>query len=218
MSKITITNEKDVTPKDIVDEACVMWKKIYSAIKSDPRGWENDNGETIMKNIRSEHREFSTSYPIVVRYMCQMGQFDKHAFELWIRKIQMHPWKSESEYVEAHADYIRRLYIAKNPRASKKEIDNVKLNAYNLLTQEHDLFKTKANELEKKVTENEKFLSECNNDELYYFMKDVGHTLTNDPVFRCEYQGPIAEKYDISEYLAETDINRDGLRADELLS
>ena len=170
--KLSFTSEKNVTQDDIVNEANVMWKYVKLKIKADYNGWKEDGGAALMKEMQTRHREFCTSYPVVNRYMCMMGQYNTKAFKMWIMRIAKHPWKTEDEYIEAQADYIAKLYLANNPRASKTNVANVKANTYKLLMDEHKSFKSLAEETEKVVTKNEKLLSEKNADELYYFVKN----------------------------------------------
>lgn len=148
-----ITNEKEVTPDFIIEEANEIWKKVKAYnIKFD----DQVAAEKCMTEMRREHKEFCTSYPIVLRYMAQMGEYHPSAFRDYINHIKYHPWKSESEYLDSQADYVVRLYKAKNKKWNRTQVNNLRANIRGTLEQEHKTFKDTVSKYTEEVNAEEK--------------------------------------------------------------
>lgn len=162
--KLAFTSEKEVTVDDIVNEGDAMYKYVKTR-------FGKCTSEQLHKEITQAHPQFSKSYPLVVRYMCDMKQYSSRALRLWINKIKNTPWKSEVEYIEAQADYVYKLVCDKNPRASETDKRAVKQNLRKLLMKEHDDFKNSAKIAEKTVSAREDALNDRNMDELYLFLQ-----------------------------------------------
>ena len=122
---VRITNEKNVTPEDIVKEAMTINKKLRLA--NIPPG-DDDRTERFMTEIRKDHKEFCESYPIVLRYMCQMRQFSAKALQKYLAKIAAKPWSGQEEYLDSQADYVVILYKELHPRWQRKEVTNLRQN------------------------------------------------------------------------------------------
>lgn len=165
VKEIKITSEKNVTIDFVVNEANNIWREV-SAL---PPVTQNN-----MDIIQQSHPEFCKAYPIVVRYMCQMQQYDTKAFRKWLMKIRERPWKTENEYLDAQADYVSMLYRAKNPRAPGREINHVRDNIRTILRDEHTIFKYYAEKSDKEINSKELALREKNKDELHEFVKLAG--------------------------------------------
>ncbi len=136
--EISIHSEKDVTPEFILNEANTIWKK-YKKLKIPIADY--DKIDTASSDLRKQHREFCTSYPIVFRFMCQLNSYSPKAFERYLKLIQQRPWKSENDYLESQVDYIILLYKAKNPRWDNNTISNLRRETLATLVKENEDFK-----------------------------------------------------------------------------
>jgi len=192
---LALTSEKEVTIDDVVAEGDSMYRYVKSRYgKATP--------QEIHSEITRDHPQFSKSYPLVVRYMCDLKQYSSRALRQWLTKIKSAPWKSEAEYIESQADYVYKLVCAKNPRSSTTDKIAVKANLRRMLMEEHNSFKAGAENAEKAVTAREDMLNDRNRDELYAFMKK----LTSDDIdsigtFRVETDVETAPRKSITEIL-----------------
>lgn len=135
--KVTVGSEKVVTVDDIVAESVIIWKKCKE------RGIPSDNpdvGNAAFLDLRREHREFGESYPIVLRYMTQMGSYSSNALRKYLIKIKERPWTSHAEYLDSQADYVCILFMETHKRWNRTEVSNLRKNVRALLQQEHDDF------------------------------------------------------------------------------
>ncbi len=168
--KLSVTSEKNVTIDDLVREAGIIWKDVR---RRKLNVGKTDETTALLKEIQTKYRQFCTAYPIVVRYMCQMQEYDSQTFRLWLGKIQLHPWKTTEEYIDAQTDYVVRLFRSRKPRSNNTEVGNLRTNIKILLTQEHNAIKKSAEEGEATVTKNEKYLHDRNADELFEFASNI---------------------------------------------
>lgn len=137
IKNVAITSEKEVGIDDIVEEAVAINKELQSR-KLPPT--DNDASDAFMSEMRREHKQFATSYPIVLRYMCQMRQFSKDALRQYLMHIKAHPWKNQNEYLDSQADYVVILYKKTHQRWNRTQVENLRKNVRGLLQQEHDKF------------------------------------------------------------------------------
>jgi protein-tyrosine-phosphatase len=137
LKNISITSEKAVTAEDIIKEAVEISKKLR-AKKLKPGDF--DAADAFMNDMRREHKEFSQSYPIVLRYMCQMQQFHTAALRKYLAHIASHPWKNHDEYLDSQVQYVVLLYKETHKRWNRTEVDNLSKNVHKLLKSEHKRF------------------------------------------------------------------------------
>lgn len=177
--KLKIENEKNITINDLINEANNVWKVVRGRRL---KFGDIDAAEALMSEIRKTNREFCTSYPIVLRYMCQMQEYDSRAFKKYLLKIKEHPWKSESEYLDSQTDYVVILYQTRNKKWNRTQINNLRKNIRNMLQKEHDTFKFYAKEFEKEVSAELDIFEKRNTDELreYILQMEKNKSIEND--------------------------------------
>jgi hypothetical protein len=110
------------------------------------------DSESQLSFYQKKHKEFATSFPIVLRYMIQMKQYSSKAFERHLKKLQAKPYRSESEYCERQADYVMYLYTELTQDHDDKKKKSIWRSAYKMLMDETAEFK-KAHEQAKKNAE-----------------------------------------------------------------
>ena len=90
---------------------------------------------------QKKYSEFTMSFPIVIRYLIQFGMYKQKAFSKYIKKLQNKPYKSEQEYCERQADYVKFLYMETNKHYNQTDIKELWTEVYNSLIKEVELFK-----------------------------------------------------------------------------
>ena len=212
--KLSIHNEKEVTIDDVVKEAQCMWSKARSEFKTNKISISSESlvtefSDKLMSKMRKEHNNFCQSYPIVLRYMCEMREFNPKAFKRYLMKLEKHPWKTEEEYLDSQADYVVMLYQATHSRWNKTDVNRLKTNVRNLLQSEHKQFKQNYDNILKDVESTEDHLREKSKSELTEFFHMVksgdakvlnGFTVEMDTVSKSK---PI----DIDELLSEIELD-----------
>lgn len=140
-AKVKVHSEKEVTVNDLAQEA----KTIFGKVKSG----------THYNDIETAHRQFCTSYPIVIRYMIEHSLYSEKAFRLHLKTLTNSVNHSEDDYLDAQARYISSLYTNCNKRPNPKEASKIRSEAFSSLKREHEEFKKVAEEVKKEVEENE---------------------------------------------------------------
>lgn len=158
MSSAKISNEKNVTPEQVVEEATEMWKKCRARFAAGLKLGDTDGANDLMAQLRREHKEFCTSYPIVMRYMAELQTFTPKALSKYLMKIAERPWTTEDEYIESQVDYVVILYRETNPRWDTKKVSSVRAAVHSALKKERDAIKKLSEEVTAAVEEKERQL------------------------------------------------------------
>lgn len=182
VKSVSITNETEVSAEDIIQVANNIWKSIRER-KIDISNEEETS--RLLDTMRTEYKEFSMSYPIVLRYMCQFGSYSSKAFSLYLSKIKTHPWKSHPEYLDSQADYVCLLYKAKNPKWNRREVDNLRVRVRALLQDEHDTFMKKFEEVKAQLEAAEKIYEERRKEDIR-FLAEKDKLSTEEPTVRVD--------------------------------
>lgn len=176
IEKAKISYEKEVSIDDVVREG----DEIFAEFKS-RRFHPQDHKalDAFHVEMFDKHKELAQAYPIVLRYMCQLGAYNSKVFRMFIKKISQTPIKSEEDYLDVQADYVVMLYKAFNKWDAKK-VAAVRSEARNKLQDETDNFK----KLLKRYDENRKKLDEThtqfNKEDLAAFLEENKDFFAND--------------------------------------
>ena len=181
---MNIVNEKAVTGADILNEACIMWKEYKKLGITD----ENAN------IIRTNHKDFCTSYPIVLRYM-SMNEYSRTAMKKFIKYIEAKPWTSVDGFLDAQTHYVVTLYKETHPHYNKKYVNTLRHNIKKILQNEHDDFEKLTKESCSIVEANEKRLKEQSLEQLQAFYDKYREEAVDVPiVMSCDIP-PYVSKY-----------------------
>lgn len=172
--KINITNEKNVTINDVVNEASALWRITRSRKL---KLGDLEAADALMNELRKTNPQLCKSYPIVLRYMVQMQEFEPKALHRYLRKIQAKPWKTESEYLDSQADYVVILYQTTHPRWNKTQCSKLWQGVRNMLQHETDLFKQYVDEFDREVSAQEEMFKKASMDDLREFVQNSGDTI-----------------------------------------
>ncbi len=175
-----ISQEKTITPSQLIDEANLIWKKVVSS-KIDPT--DQAKRDQLLDTIRKAHPEFATSYPIVLRFMCQVNSYSPVAFTQYVKKISAKPWTNESEYLDSQADYLELLYKQTHSKYKKADVDAYKRAIRKTLQDEHDAIKqmSKQCEEETKLNQEQRRIKELKELEMFYTVNKE-YMLTHDKI------------------------------------
>ena len=177
--RMSIKNEKEITLGEIVTEADTISRKSRSRKL---KFGNIEAADSLMAELRKEHPEFCKSYPIVLRYMCQMQEYSTRAFRQYLLKIKEHPWKTQEEYLDSQADYVVILYRATHTRWNQTVCENIRKNIRTMLQNEHDTFTKYAKEFDREVTEEEIELKKRTEEEMRKFYADYGTEALDVPI------------------------------------
>lgn len=174
--------EKEVTIDDIVNEANAIYRKCK---KLWPTGADADNLDLLSKvhqDMRSEHPQFASAYPIVLRYMCELKEYRQRALKKYLNHLKHHPWTTEDKFLESQAMYVTLLYKETHPRYDEQKARNLFDNTVRLLKLEREAFKQQVESNKKDVEREHRRMMTKNTLELKEWFAKHGKDAVDVPV------------------------------------
>lgn len=180
VKKVSIGSEHNVTADDIIAEANGIYKVVlaeYEKIKSKSNGRggqvpKRNSDEKIIDELytqlRDKHKDFSSSYPTVMRHMVQDCWYDSAAFTKYMREVAKKPWTNDTERMDSYTRYAELLLRETN---SAKHMNTTTINAFKRdyrgrLQNEHDTFMKNIERMQAKVAEEEEATDKMKRGEL----------------------------------------------------
>lgn len=140
--------EKSVTIDDVVKEANAIMAETRRR-KIDFTNFEET--DKYAAEMRRTHKQFADAYPVVLRYITQLGEYSEKALRHYLTKLQQHPWTDEDSYLHSQTDYVIMLYKSKHRRWNATQVTNLRQNVYNDLKKEKEKFKEYSEKFQKEV-------------------------------------------------------------------
>jgi hypothetical protein len=105
--RASVASSQRATPDQLVAMAFQIWQRIASAkvAKSDDAG--NDR---LLEAIQADYKDFSTSFPLVLRWMVQLRKFSAKAFRKYLLMHATANLDSRRAFLELQAEYLVLLY------------------------------------------------------------------------------------------------------------
>lgn len=107
------------TPDQLVE----MANRIFSRVRrSGVRQEDEEANEELYKEIRDEYKDFSTSFPLVLRWMIGMREFDEKAFRTFLSKMGNGFWPKRIDFLKFQVEYLVLVFKNKHPRTPAADI------------------------------------------------------------------------------------------------
>jgi hypothetical protein len=136
-----------------INDADDIWGNFKERLKTDP-GFRNMNPDDQLNFYQKNYNRFTMAFPIVLRYMIQLRQFNKKAFAKFVKKMMANPYRSELEYCERQADYVKYLFMELSPSHNMKEAHAIWKQTYDMLAKEVEVFKKAEERVKEKLEKN----------------------------------------------------------------
>lgn len=165
--KAKIDYEKTRTVAEVVAEADFIFEDYKKRIRqfrkenhlppkfTDKLSLEQDviltaEKDRLLKMYQGKHKEFTEAYPLVLRMMIQLGEYNSTVYHRYLEYIAAHPYKTDKEYFESNGEYTKALYRHYHPRATADELAFVRQRTEKMLAEEKKTFE----EDYKKISDN----------------------------------------------------------------
>lgn len=175
-----IAYEKEVTEEDIVSEANAIWKQFLTQFPE--KTGERDQIAAFYKEMRETHPQLAQSYPIVLRYMCELGQYSTKALRKYLKRLRHNPWNSVDSYLESQASYLLILYKALTPHYRENEAKRYYANCLAMLKEERRQFEKETAQAQETVDKNHERIITRNRMELRDYFATFGHEAVDVPI------------------------------------
>ena len=136
-----------------INDAELIWADFKNRLNTDKVFRELDVDDQLEFYQKNHHR-FTMTFPIVLRYMIQLKQYDKKAFIKFIQKLTANPYRSELEYCERQADYVKYLFMETSRNHNMKDAQTVWKDTYDMLEKEVKAFKEAEEKVKQKMEKN----------------------------------------------------------------
>lgn len=162
------SNHTSATPAEITAIARQIWKKItVSKIKTN-----DDNGnDKLLKEFQNEFKDFSTSFPLVLRWMVQMRKFNSKAFERYLLKHASAKLDTREAFLELQAEYLVLLYREEHLHNNdEKFIKTYRASIIKQLLDEDKIFIDLQKQVESEIALNTAAIDSERKQQLYAFL------------------------------------------------
>lgn len=144
-------------PEDYIEKNKAIAYKIYNEMYDIDKDLKP---ETRLEILQTKFIEFTKEFPVVMRYIGQMGMYHPKSFELYLKKLQSGLVKDEADLIDANVKYCGDLYYRWNksrglhisPTDKSSYMSKIRVELENERKEFHDKYE----ELSKQYDENEK--------------------------------------------------------------
>jgi hypothetical protein len=151
--------------------------------KINASGIEPDDKEGnagLLKRLRDEHKDFSTSHTVVLRWMVEMRQYDERAFLTYAKNHVKGNYKDRKEFWEAQAEYLVLLFKRLNPRVGIKTVYQYRKNVFESIKKDDEEFMSAKEEAKNIVAEIKKKTITARKDRIIKLLELRKKNMTNN--------------------------------------
>ena len=142
---------------ETLDNLCGLADKIWKDVMRSGVSVDDMEGtKALLDRLQKEHKEFSTSYPVVIRWMVDRRLYNRKVFKIWLRQCIKPMYKDRKEFLEVQGEYLVRLFKADNPTASSAMISRYRAEVKKSLDEDDEIFHAAKKEAEDEAAAIEK--------------------------------------------------------------
>lgn len=140
-----------------------VWAEIKKEFKT------NTDLDSLYITIFDRHKDFGTSFPLILRWMVQMQKYSEKAFKKFLVKYTSTKINSKKDFLILQAEYIVYLY-EESKHYSKKDINQYREFIIKQLLEEDALFDKVHEEVQIEEQKNKEQLSKEVREKLYNYL------------------------------------------------
>ena len=148
-----------------------IWKKVIAAdLKSEINQSHEKNQEKedkLLELLQIEYKDFSQSFPLVLRWMVQMRQFKVSIFEKYLKKFSAAKVSNREEFLDLQAEYLVMMYRYKNSHIEEHKVQEYRKNIIQSLIDEDKMFKEIQKEVEAQMKLEDNAINEERKKKIY---------------------------------------------------
>lgn len=101
--------------------------------------------ESLHDILRKEYKDFAHSFPIVVNWIANVGEYSPKAFRNFLQRHPDTQWENRKDFIEAQGDYLTFLFRELHPEYTASQRKKYRRNVKNQLHKDDRVF-TDAND------------------------------------------------------------------------
>lgn len=103
----SVTSAQRATPEELVALAAKIWGEVRN---SGVLPNEEKENEALLARLQTEYKDFATSFPLVLRWMVQLRQFNKKALLAYLQKHATTRMNTREDFLRLQAEYVVLLH------------------------------------------------------------------------------------------------------------
>ena len=173
----SLSSAQRATPAELVALARQIWQRVTSANVANE---DNAGNDKLLEKLQAEFSDFSTSFPIVLRWMVQMKKFSAKAFEKYLLKHASAKLNSREAFLELQADYLVLLYREEHKRPDENLVRRYRSSLIEQLLEEAKTFQKLQKQIEEELSRQDDAVSQDRRTRLYEFL--LAHKVAHETV------------------------------------
>jgi len=154
-----------------IDELLSIANNIFVEIKK-----STTEKDKLFNEVHLKYRDFAQSFPIVLRWMVYVQDYDAKTFKRYLTKIKSPSWPTRKDFLESQVDYLTMLYHTRNPRCSNQELSSYRKAMIDQLLEEDKQFEEAYKESEIREEQIRKASDLVRRQRLYNFLTLRGNS------------------------------------------
>ena len=169
--KSSLNVSGNVTSDEIILTAKKIWKK---ALAANIETLTNSQSDKLLDELQNEFKDFAQTFPLVLRCMIQMKQFNLTIFKSYIKKFSHAKVGSREDFLDLQAEFLVMMYRHYNFHPDEKKVQEYRKNLIESLIEEDKSFKEIEKQVEKQMKDEENELNEERKKKIYKMLLEQG--------------------------------------------
>jgi hypothetical protein len=162
-----VHSSQRATPEEIV----AIGKEIWAAIRQSKVAADDDRGnEALLEKLQAQYKDFGSSFPLVLRWMAQMRQFNAEALRKYLLLHAEAKLDSREGFLELQAEYLVLLYRETHPHPDEAYIKRYRASLVKQLMEEDKAFLALQKEVEEDLARQAKEVDLDRRQRLYEYL------------------------------------------------
>ena len=119
--------------------------------KVDPH--DDAGNDALLARLQKEFKEFSISFPLVLRWMVQLRKFKSRVFKTYLLKHAASALTTREAYLELQAEYLVLMYRAETNHPTEKAVQQYRKMVIDSLMKEDKDFMALNDQVEKEMAD-----------------------------------------------------------------
>jgi len=163
----SITSSQRATLEELVDMGKKAWKQVRDS-GIDPQNSEQT--DKLLETIQADFADFSTSFPLVIRWMVQARSFSATALEKYLRKHASAKLDTKMQFLELQAEYLVLLYREAHVHVDESHVRKYRTALVQQLVDEDKAFTEMQKQADALLKEQELEVDQNRRQKLYEFL------------------------------------------------
>jgi len=157
-------HKSSATPDEIVAIAKEIWSDIS---RSDVKESDDAGNEKLLTRLQAKYKDFTTSFPLVMRWMVQARKFSPKSFRKYLIKHSSADLSTREKFLDLQAEYLVLLFKEEHPKTTTRAIKIYRESIVKMLREEDKTFMAMNEEVETEMKNQQQDIDNERRNEIY---------------------------------------------------